>query len=60
VRHPSYPEARHIEVEEAEEEGAPKVCFLPWQDSKLTYRKLDDDAHLVLTGPLNGCSVFVP
>ena len=59
ARHPSYPGARHLEVGEAEEEGAKKVCFLPWEDSKLTYRKLDDDADLVLTGPLNGCSVFV-
>ncbi len=33
--------------------------FLPWKDSKLTYCRLDDDADLVLTGPLDGCSVFV-
>jgi hypothetical protein len=57
--HPSYPGARQIEVGEAEDEGAKKVRFLPWQDGKLTYCKLDDDADLVLTGPLNGCSVFV-
>ncbi|GAB2821820.1 hypothetical protein GCM10027176_27690 [Actinoallomurus bryophytorum] len=59
AEHPSYPQVRRIEVEEAEKEGAPKMCFLPWHDSKLTYCKLENDAHLVLTGPLNGCSVFV-
>jgi hypothetical protein len=59
AKHPSYPGARHIEVEEAGKEGAPKMYFLPWEDSKLTYCKLENDARLVLTGPLNGCSVFV-
>jgi hypothetical protein len=58
-KHPSYPGARHIEVERTKKEGEPKMYFLPWEDSKLTYCKLENDARLVLTGPLNGCSVFV-
>ena len=33
--------------------------FLPWLDSALTYCKLDPGTRLVLTGPMNGCSVFV-
>jgi hypothetical protein len=59
AEHSRYPAARELQVGAAEEEDGPVVLYLPWQDSKLTYRELDDDAHLVLTGPLNGCSVFV-
>jgi hypothetical protein len=59
AEHARYLAARDLQVVATEEEGAQLVLYLPWQDSKLTYRKLDDDAHLVLTGPLNGCSVFV-
>jgi hypothetical protein len=58
-KHQSYPGARQIEVVESLTEDTEKVCFLPWQESKLTYRRLDDDADLALTGPLNGCSVYV-
>jgi hypothetical protein len=57
--HPVFPGVLSIEVVVAEEEGAAQVQFLPWRVAKLTYCKLDDDAHLVLTGPLNGCSVFL-
>lgn len=59
AEHPRYPGARELQVTAAEKEDGPKVYLLPWQDSKLTYCKLAEDAALVLTGPLNGCSVFV-
>jgi hypothetical protein len=57
--HSVYKGTRNISLVLATEEGAPKVCFLPWRDSRLTYCKLGSDTHLVLTGPLTGCSVFV-
>jgi hypothetical protein len=59
AEHSRYKGARELHVEAAKEEDGPKVYFLPWQESKLTYGKLARDADLVLTGPLNGCSVFV-
>jgi hypothetical protein len=59
AQHPSYPGARNLQVEETREVSAKRVLLLPWADSKLTYCKLAADADLVLTGPLNGCSVFV-
>ena len=58
-KHSSYKGARHISVVLATEEAATKMCFLPWQENKVTYCKLGSDTHLVLTGPLNGCSAFV-
>jgi hypothetical protein len=57
--HQRYKGARELRVVPADEEGTTKVQFLPWQDSKLTYCKLDPDTRLVLTGPMNGCSVYV-
>jgi hypothetical protein len=59
AQHSRYRGARELHVEAAREEDGPKVYFLPWELSKLTYCKLAEDADLVLTGPLNGCSVFV-
>ena len=57
--HQSSPGVHNIEVVAAEAEGTSRVQFLPWRDSMLTYCRLDDDADLVLTGPLNGCSVYL-
>lgn len=37
----------------------PRVLYLPYIENKLTYMKLDDTADFVITGPLNGCSVYV-
>jgi hypothetical protein len=59
AKHSRYKGARELHVEAAREEGDPKVYLLPWDSSKLTYCKLAEDAALVLTGPLDGCSVFV-
>jgi hypothetical protein len=57
--HQSLPGVHNLEVVAAEAEGTSRVQFLPWRDSMLTYCRLDDDAHLVLTGPITGCSVYV-
>jgi hypothetical protein len=59
AKHAAYQGARELHVQAAKKEGDPKVYFLPWEQSKLTYCKLAEDADLVLTWPLNGCSVFV-
>jgi hypothetical protein len=59
AEHQRYKGARELKVVPADEEGATPVQFLPWLDSALTYCKLDPGTQLVLTGPMNGCSVYV-
>jgi hypothetical protein len=57
--HQRYKGARELKVVAAEEEGTVPMQFLPWRETKLTYCKLEPDTRLVLTGPINGCSIYV-
>jgi hypothetical protein len=59
AKHQRYKGVRELKVVPADKEDAARVQFLPWLQSKLTYCKLEPNTLLALTGPMNGCSVYV-
>ena len=52
-----FPEIFHIIFSKSDKDEG--IRFLPWQDNKVTYCQLDNQATWFFTGPLQGCHIYV-
>lgn len=58
-KYPKFPHIFKISFTKSFTNKDQGVRFLPWQENKVTYCQLDNNAEWFFTGPLTGCHIYV-